>query len=130
MLMKKIICVLFLIIFSLGSQAQVKRVELKIAQSGLDSCLSIVENTFDKDVIKIGPNPCAGLVSINYSNPGISCDVEISILDIQGKKVFEETVPSQQTFTRSIDIARESAGVYLIRITGNKKVYISQIIKK
>jgi hypothetical protein len=127
--MKKIFCILFLVIFSLGSQAQVKRVELKIAQSGLDSCVSVVRNTFDKDVIKIGPNPCTGLVTINYNNPGFSADVEIAILDIQGKKLLGETVKSQWAFSRSIDISEEPGGVYLIRITSKKKVYISQIIK-
>ncbi|WP_293875326.1 reprolysin-like metallopeptidase [Flavobacterium sp.] len=68
------------------------------------------------------PNPSNGSFNIQFSNP-ISNEIKVSVFDIRGRSLFENTYSSQATFNENIQLSNVQTGIYLLTVTdGNRKV--------
>jgi len=79
--------------------------------------------SLSKYKIKIFPNPADNRLTIDIQ-PGIKNGF-ISIYSINGQQVLREPINNHQA---DIDISNIESGIYLVRISKNKEVYISKII--
>lgn len=84
----------------------------------------IIENDFENEII-LYPNPTEGNFSIDL---GASHEeVKISVMDLNGKLVYENTYHHSQLLNLKLD---EATGVYLLQIkSGNKKSVIRLVIE-
>ena len=128
--MKKIIISIVCMLFVITSYSQVKSVDLGIDQSGIDSCYTIVENTFSAEVITLVPNPCTGFLTVTYQHPEKVCDLQITVINMQGKIIYDEKLLQQKEFSTTIDISDQPNGMYILKIVGDNKIYSTEIIKK
>ena len=68
------------------------------------------------------PNPSNGSFNVQFSNP-ISNEIKVSVFDIRGRSLFENTYSSQATFNENIQLNNVQTGIYLLTVTdGNRKV--------
>ncbi len=85
------------------------------------SCLSILSNdTFNKDIVSVYPNPTTDFVNINSNSP---LD-KIELLSVTGKKlnVYDNT--------NKIDISSLNRGVYFLKVYSENRFISKKIIKQ
>jgi hypothetical protein len=105
---------------------------INLGQSGLavspQSSGEILEKTGDFAVF---PNPTNAFCSIELSQ-FLGKKLDIAVSDIFGKKVFFEKIAELKTATIDLDLSREMAGVYFIKIEaeGQRAVVKRLIISK
>jgi len=92
----------------------------KVAWYKNETYLSINDNTLN--TIVLSPNPTNGLVSINAPNSTI---VAIEVYDMLGKQVFTSNLP-----TKTINLSKLQAGMYLIKIKTEQGSLVKKIIKE
>ncbi len=85
------------------------------------ACATSVVDLFDKDEIKVFPQPAKDILHIKVSK-----NAEIKLYDIFGKMVLKKTIESGTT---NLDISTVSAGTYILHVTnadgqGIKKIMI------
>ncbi len=70
---------------------------------------------YETSQIKIYPNPTNKTVAIKIqsNNPQ---STTISIIDIQGKTIFSETLQNSGKLTKTLDLSTYSKGIYLIKV--------------
>jgi len=85
-----------------------------------------VENTLYFDVY---PNPSNGLLSLEFSANRYAKAYELSILDITGKKVFEQTFTGVSgAVQKQIDLSAFPKGVYELRLSSENGIGIKKIV--
>lgn len=88
------------------------------------SVLSTNKNNFE--VFAIFPNPSNGIVSINLSS---NTDVKISLNDISGRLIYNETFKNSDVkFNKEINFDKLSNGIYLINVESDGKVASKKLI--
>lgn len=75
--------------------------------------------------LKIYPNPCIDKIAIDASEKSIPSN--LSILNLKGQELLKQTVNKTST---QIDISTLQSGVYLVRLTNDRKVAVGKIIKQ
>lgn len=85
----------------------------------VDLCSGIANTVVFKE-ISVYPNPANGIVNIAVNNASFS-QLTISIIDIQGKEVYNETDKNISAgYNKQINIEKLAKGVYYIKLnTGN-----------
>jgi hypothetical protein len=98
--------------------------------------LSLHEKVMEQYVFKVYPNPTPGLFQISFNSSGISSAV-INIIDAKGQtiylKVFQQIRPNfiktgSTTLTTSIDLSKETKGIYFIEIIADDKRSVQKIV--
>ena len=85
------------------------------------NCLEV--KGFDKDALKIYPNPVNDILNISYTQP-----IEnVEVLNMLGQMVYSKQVHSKDS---KIDMSRYSAGTYLVRISIDNAIKTYKVIKK
>ena len=109
--------------FATGS-SKLKFAEIEVIGRTHAETLSI-NNTIEKSVVKVYPNPTNGLVNINlnktYSN------VKIDVLNILGQIISTKSYETLNIAT--VDLGQDP-GIYLVKITDNKTLNITKKIIK
>lgn len=72
------------------------------------------------------PNPASTEVFVNIDDNSAYPDANVTIWDINGRKIAEQKVTKEQ---HRIDVSALEAGVYLFEITYNEKKTTKRIIK-
>ena len=88
---------------------------------------SIDENSLDYSV-EIYPNPAAESLNINYDVSG-NGELQISILSIDGKMVYNERFAGKGNSTKTIDISQFNNGNYLVYFRNNDHIKIRKFSK-
>jgi hypothetical protein len=85
----------------------------------VDLCSGIADNSGFQG-ISVYPNPTSGIVKINVNKTNFS-QLTISIIDIQGKEVYNETDKNISTeYNKEINLEKLAKGIYYIKLnTGN-----------
>src|SRR5690554_3293261 len=76
---------------------------------------------------KIYPNPNHGNFVVEF-NSQLSEDINISVFDIKGRKIFEQIYSSTENKNQSIDLAPIPTGIYIVKIKGETTSEIQKII--
>ncbi len=92
------------------------------------SATGIQNNSSEKEVT-IYPNPATNEIYINYSNANVTGTTTMSLTDLSGRLVYYEKIHTTGEFTKRIDVASISKGIYILNVTTfnetiNKKVII------
>ena len=93
----------------------------------VNSCVGISENNTLSGV-SIYPNPSSGLFTFELINTELA-NVEISILDITGKEVYQ-TQSRERVVKERIDITGNAKGVYFIKVNANGQTGIYKVVKQ
>lgn len=72
------------------------------------------------------PNPSGGKFNLKFDLPDQG-DAQIGIYDMQGNKVYTEEVKNTRQYDKPVDLSTQKAGIYILRIAQNGKVYTRQI---
>ncbi len=94
-------------------------------QSGItpycDYIVSTPENISEK-LINIFPNPAKNSLMVHFAN---SVNVQIIIIDLFGHEVYRSSAFEDLT---KIDVSKLSRGLYTVRITDNKQIFMTNKI--
>jgi len=87
---------------------------INVNQTGID-----IKSDIDELNISVYPNPGIGILNLEFSSGSIN-DIKIEIIDITGKKIFEESIKSQPELklSHSIDLSSTGiqSGMYILKI--------------
>lgn len=61
------------------------------------------------------PNPSDGVFTLNLSSPTAS-DLDIRVVDLQGKVVYEKTIRAAVRVDETIDLTTQAQGIYFLKI--------------
>jgi hypothetical protein len=76
--------------------------------------------------LTVYPNPSNGIVNVSFD---INSYQKVELVDLTGKILLTKTI-GKQASNISFNISDLSAGVYNIRLTGEGKLAIKQIVKQ
>jgi hypothetical protein len=110
----------------------INKVAKWIGGNYVDSCRNTTSIDEDNVVERlfVYPNPTSDYISINLSDLRNS-KVEISIYDITGKIIFNESYANcTGKFTKSIDLDAYTSGLYLIKVNADESMFTAKIIKQ
>ncbi|MDP1800848.1 MAG: T9SS type A sorting domain-containing protein [Bacteroidota bacterium] len=80
------------------------------------------------DKMNFYPNPNNGKFNLSFSLPEKG-DAEITILNIEGKKVYSENLPNfVGAYDKEIDISKNPKGVYFVRIEQGKHAQVKKVV--
>ena len=88
-----------------------------------------MEIPIEAGLSEIYPNPFNSEVIIKYET-NITGNVEVSVFDITGRKVFESFQPIVQPGRHSYELSAESwdSGIYLIRLKSGERTFTKKLI--
>ena len=90
--------------------------------------ITAVEENLDLQVkIKVYPNPASEVVNIQFEEP-VDGEIDVAILDSQGKLIKRETIESAM-LEKQINLQDFPAGIYYIRLTKGKLVNVYKVVK-
>lgn len=121
--------------FSLGSNFSRGNSQVWIDQMSFDGFRHIDTNYtgiaafFNNMQLNVYPNPSDGKIFINYYNTK-PCKPVISIFDIYGKLLYNETENKDQvgTILKQIELSGYPSGIYLVRVTSGRSVSTRKLI--
>lgn len=90
-----------------------------------DTITSITETRLKPNEVKIYPNPAKSIINIDFQNAYNFQNINIDIIDINGKTVLETSYDSAPI---KIDIKQLNKGLYLIKIQNHKTIITKKII--
>ncbi|WP_333694142.1 zinc-dependent metalloprotease [Flavobacterium sp.] len=73
------------------------------------------------------PNPNTGTFTVSYDSASVE-PVLLEVFDIQGRKVYTETVENTGTILHPVQLSRVQSGVYLLSITDSGAKTVKRII--
>lgn len=101
----------------------------RVISWGLDFGCTLGSAQFDESNFSIYPNPSNGSFTVEYTSP-VAGDVNISVHDIRGRKVFENKYTNTGMFMQTIAMSNAEAGIYLVTVQdGNKKMVKKMIVQ-
>ena len=77
--------------------------------------------------LAIYPNPNKGNFTVSFDNPSDEM-VNISVIDMRGRKIFEKNYQSGATFNQDIQLENAQTGVYLLSVTDGNRKEVKRVI--
>lgn len=82
----------------------------------------------DESAFRIYPNPSTGIFRVE-SNSETTDDFTVSIYNALGQKVYESTEPSTSEYmAKSIDLSRQSPGIYLVVMNRGEQTISEKVV--
>jgi len=100
--------------------------ELEAVNVTVNCFLSLDEVNLD-EYITVYPNPARNSVNVNFSLIEAS-SAKLSMTNLLGATIFEQTLSENSTFTETIDISTLQKGVYFIQVQVGNKTYTKKLI--
>ena len=85
-----------------------------------------VENNVSNTLVLIYPNPTNNIFTVDFGN--VDAIENVTLLDVQGKLVYQNTNLSQQKI--KIDLNDKSEGIYILKVQYNNEVKTYKVVKK
>ena len=82
--------------------------------------------TTDNAVVKLQPNPAS--TSANLTIEGVRGNVEYSLIDINGRTIFNKTINANST--EQIKLEGLARGTYFVRVTNSTFTKVEKLIVK
>ena len=89
--------------------------------------LEVEENTFTD--FKVFPNPNTGNFNVQFTSES-SNDVNVTVYDIRGRIILDNSYPSQATFNQNIQLNNIQSGVYLLNVSDGERKEVKKIVIK
>lgn len=94
-------------------------------------CVANNSNTdnFNLSDFRLYPNPNNGIFTLEFDSVS-SEDIQVSVFDIRGRKVFDQTYFNTGKFSQNINLNNAQSGVYMIHIKDGKTSETQKIVIK
>jgi len=92
-------------------------------------CDTYSVNDFSFSNFSLYPNPNNGNFAVEF-NSNTTDDINISVFDIRGRKVFDQNYLNNGNFSQNIDLKDAQAGIYLVVIKDGEHSQIRKIAVK
>ena len=89
--------------------------------------LSADDNSNLLENISVYPNPSSGIFNVKL-NSFINSEIEISVYDILGREISQNSFNNISNFNEEIDISNASPGIYLMTISSERVKVTRRII--
>lgn len=106
-------------------------VDVYIDQPNVEDCYetSVPDLFYDKDWVKVYPNPNQGIFNLEINLLNKDENVSIAIYDLTGKKIHCSNIPAtDKKFTHELTLAAISKGVYFIKIQVHQHHTVERLI--
>jgi YD repeat-containing protein len=111
-----------------GNRIERQLIQLKSAtMAGDNQGQEVFEGTLDKRDIKIYPNPTKGSLQVEIPFSEEQQQVTLQVYNMQGALVSDQLVTNETTV---VDLNRQPAGMYILRIFSGQSVSEWKIIKE
>lgn len=99
-----------------------------IAFPSVTEVSSIDEISINTENVSIFPNPSTGIFNIAFDSQ-LDKNILIEIFSLQGISVYKENISSDRNqFTKQINLASITQGIYLIKVQSNESSIVQKII--
>ncbi|MEI6695846.1 MAG: LamG-like jellyroll fold domain-containing protein [Bacteroidota bacterium] len=88
---------------------------------------SVAENSDIGKTMQIFPNPASDHITINTGQIQNQQNTTVSIYDIQGQLLLQQTIVQLQT---ELNISHLANGVYLVKVNNDKNTLVSKFVKE
>ncbi|MFY0601306.1 MAG: T9SS type A sorting domain-containing protein [Cyclobacteriaceae bacterium] len=85
-----------------------------------------VLSTVFEQKVKLFPNPTGGNFTVSF--PIIESEVQLSIIDISGRRVFQKTYHERAKITETL--AGQPSGTYIVKVNTSSKNEVFRLIKR
>ncbi len=115
--------------YSLYTNDQKTRVQTALANSPMRNQLStgVLENTSRLQGVSIYPNPSKGQITISAPSLNYGSVVEINVINILGKTVYQQQTLANSEGTYSINLSALNSGLYIVELRNEKGVAIQRL---
>lgn len=86
-------------------------------------CAIVGVEDMEKENITVYPNPATNMVNVNLAGDK---EAKVQMFNLVGQQVYNGTA----TNTASINVSNMKAGVYMLKVSQNGKVYTSKVVVK
>ena len=93
----------------------------------VDETPQVFTDVLAQSTVNIYPNPTKGLLRVEISGDGENNPVSLQVYDMSGKVLVQE---SNVVSSTAIDLSDKPAGIYILRLTGDKEKKEWKIIKE
>lgn len=107
--------------FAVGDGSIITRYEI-------GELVSVKEAKTVENSVAIYPNPTSGLVQVQLPEWLESFSVQVTIFDIRGQVMYEDSLDNQPSTT--LDLALLSSGIYVLQVKGDDWVTHNKIVKR
>ena len=117
-------------LLAIGSNlfSQNKHIILQVDQTGINDCITNIDQTFDHNQIKVYPNPTNGHFIVEISD-GID-KLYVKAIDVAGSTVLDRKLYfSHGNNIQQIDMSNYK-GIFLLIIYNENAHYVSKIVIK
>lgn len=99
----------------------------KFAGGVITPTLGFNQNQYADNLV-LYPNPCNGVLNIDAANTVAITDVEVSIYDVLGNKIYSNHYSNLQHET--IDLSSQASGMYFINAKSDNKIAHFKVLKQ
>lgn len=102
----------------------------KDATESADVVITSINSLADAvNYIKVYPNPNSGSFELRVSADEIKSNYNLTILDLQGKVLYQESVSNNSlNFRKSMDLSHLNSGVYFLHINSDGLNYVNRVM--
>ncbi|MDX1471963.1 MAG: T9SS type A sorting domain-containing protein [Flavobacteriaceae bacterium] len=124
---RKLLFITFIGLFGCLFATNVSALDLHSADNSFISSLDLSQLSQEKAELDftISPNPASTKINLRVLN--LDSEVTLTVIDVLGKKILSKSLSQVNT---SIDVSGWNNGVYLIRITSDKKTQTKRFVKQ
>jgi hypothetical protein len=79
--------------------------------------------------VMVYPNPSTGVYSINADLKAVE-NLNAQVFDINGRLIFQQTWTGAESYTKEIDLSHVPAGVYILKLMGEKGFVSQRLVKE
>lgn len=92
-----------------------------------DQLTSISKTIKSIEGLSIYPNPSNGVFVLTLNNPKVKL-FNLNVMDLSGKKVFEEVVSMNRNIGKQIDLSNLAKGVYFLHVQSGNESKVEKLI--
>ena len=100
------------------------KLEIEFLRPTNSDATSLLENQLSAEQFNLFPNPTSDFLYIE--NNSLANQIRVSILDIQGKEIFNNSYNSGETI--ALDLVHLNKGIYIVKLANENSVVFKKII--
>lgn len=84
-------------------------------------------DNFSLSDLRLYPNPNKGIFTLEFDSVS-SEDIQVSVFDIRGRKVFEQAYSNTGRFSQNINLNNAQSGVYMLKVENGRTTETRKIV--
>lgn len=105
----------------------IKYIDINVDQTGIDNCITDIENTFPEDQVNVFPNPNQGIFTLSMNDIQFIGELKLLIFDDIGRIVYSDNYNNKEEFSKTINLS-EHKGIFLLTLIGSEYKFSCKLI--